>query len=151
MSSEKLSPERAVRLLRAKVGELENYVKDEMTGLRPENAWLAADIALIAQLLADHIEANQTVRITGPEASGTKYSQCGPECSEGHTYADGCALFVPHVQGYLNSILNVTEFDVGSKEEADYVAALKAECDAYLAGRRPYWGPLSPGYDEMGQ
>jgi hypothetical protein len=38
-------------------------------------------------------------------------------------------------KGYLASILEVTEFDVGSKEEADYVAALKAECDAYL-GRR---------------
>ena len=39
--------------------------------------------------------------------------------------------------GYLSSILEVTEFDVGSKEEADYVAALKAECDAYLGQRQP--------------
>jgi hypothetical protein len=55
-------------------------------------------------------------------------------------------------QGYLNSILDVTEFGVGSKEEADYVAALKAECDAYLGSRqRLPWGPDHPDYDEMGQ
>lgn len=55
-------------------------------------------------------------------------------------------------QGYLNAILDVTEFDVGSKEEADYVAALKAECDAYLGSRlRIPWGPDHPDYDEMGQ
>ena len=99
MSDEKLTPERAVRLLRAKGAELEQYVLDSVP-VRPfdpmvlvaDVAQFAADIALIAQLLADHIEANQTVRITGPEASGTKYSQCGPECSEGHTYRSPCAL-----------------------------------------------------------
>jgi len=118
-SDEKLTPERAVHLLRAKGAELENKV---LRGLGPtdiEVRYLAADIALIAQLLADHIEANQTVRITGPEASGTKYAQDSP------------------IPGYLDSILEVTEFKVGSKEEAEYVAALKAECDAYLGRRQP--------------
>jgi hypothetical protein len=63
VSDEKLTPERAVRLLRAKTGELENYVKQEMEGLRPDTAWLAADIALIATLLADHIERSLPVRM----------------------------------------------------------------------------------------
>ena len=54
---EKLSPERAVRLLRAKAAELEGYVKNEaaMSAYGSE-MMLAADIALIAGLLADHIE-----------------------------------------------------------------------------------------------
>ena len=76
-ADEKLTPERAVRLLRAKGGELESWVlhnADRRVIPAPDTLWrLTADIALIAQLLADHIEANQTVRITGPEASGTKY------------------------------------------------------------------------------
>ena len=57
--SEQLSPERAVRLLKAKAGELETLVHNEMAlngpPMRPVTA-LAADIALIAQLLAEHIE-----------------------------------------------------------------------------------------------
>ena len=57
--SEHLSPERAVRLLLAKSGELETMVRNEMDlngpPLRPVTA-LAADIALIATLLAEHIE-----------------------------------------------------------------------------------------------
>lgn len=47
-----LTPERAARLLRAKAGELENYVY-VCEGVVPS---LAADIALVAQLLAEHIE-----------------------------------------------------------------------------------------------
>lgn len=39
---------------------------------------------------------------------------------------------VEKVEGYLKSILDATEFHPGSKEEADYVAALKVECDDYL-------------------
>jgi hypothetical protein len=77
MTDEKLTPERAVRLLRAKGGELENWVLHNANNATPAatSIWrLTADIALIAQLLADHIEENQTVRITGPEASGTKYA-----------------------------------------------------------------------------
>lgn len=64
--SEKLSPERAVRLLRAKVGELENRVLliEELREAGSEPVYIAAtefkfivaDIALIAGLLADHIE-----------------------------------------------------------------------------------------------
>jgi hypothetical protein len=56
--SGELTPERAVRLLRAKAGELENRVLQEQQlhgGLRPVTE-LAADIALIATLLADFIE-----------------------------------------------------------------------------------------------
>jgi len=48
-----LSPERAVRLLRAKAGELERHVLDHT---RIDTLWLAADLALIAGLVADHIE-----------------------------------------------------------------------------------------------
>jgi len=58
-SDEKLTPERAVHLLRAKGAELENKV---LRGLGPtdiEVRYLAADIALIAQLLADHIERSE--------------------------------------------------------------------------------------------
>lgn len=58
-------PERAVRLLRAKAGELEQRVLQEAKlhgGLRPVTE-LAADIALIAQLLADHIERTEFERI----------------------------------------------------------------------------------------
>jgi len=60
--SERLGPERSVRLLRAKAGELEQMVLDAAnasTGgapLRPVDA-VRADVALIATLLADHIEA----------------------------------------------------------------------------------------------
>lgn len=58
--SEKLSPERAVRLLRAKAAELEGYYKLEMERTTPptmtDPVHLAADVALIAGLLADEIE-----------------------------------------------------------------------------------------------
>lgn len=120
--SEKLSPERAMRLLRAKAAELENTTKvfydaggtatNEMIGN------LSADIALVAGLLADHMERSE---------------QHDEQLRQMYGFA------VDHdvkIQGYLASILEVTEFDVGSKEEADYVAALKAECDAYLGKRR---------------
>jgi hypothetical protein len=56
VSDEKLSPERAVRLLRAKGAELENIYREGMAGELTKTGNLAADIALIAQLLADHIE-----------------------------------------------------------------------------------------------
>ena len=56
MSDERLSPERAVRLLRAKMHELESYVRNQ-TEVAPWD--LAADIALVAGLLADHIERTQ--------------------------------------------------------------------------------------------
>lgn len=51
--TEQLSPERAVRLLRAKASELETVVRDHT---RVDTLWLAADISLIASILADHIE-----------------------------------------------------------------------------------------------
>jgi hypothetical protein len=54
-----IPPERAVRLLRAKAAELEKQVLDEANlhgaVLRPVTA-LAADIALIASILADYME-----------------------------------------------------------------------------------------------
>ena len=54
--NEKLTPERAVRLLRAKGAELESWVLHNVAD--EGHVWqLTADIALIAQLLADHIEA----------------------------------------------------------------------------------------------
>jgi hypothetical protein len=49
------SPEQAVRLLRAKVNELEQTVLDRWDSGDP-TVPLAADLALIASLLADHIE-----------------------------------------------------------------------------------------------
>ena len=57
--SEKLSPERAVRLLRTKAAELEGVVAnaDPLPSMQDRDfLYLAADIALIAGLLADHIE-----------------------------------------------------------------------------------------------
>ena len=70
MSGEKLSPERAIRLLRAKAGELEHKVllatelQEEQRGVGLDQAYIAAtefkylvaDIALVATLLADHME-----------------------------------------------------------------------------------------------
>jgi hypothetical protein len=56
--SNTLRPDQAVRLLRAKVGELEGQVKDAVEfhgGLRPIDE-VKADIALIAHLLADLYE-----------------------------------------------------------------------------------------------
>jgi hypothetical protein len=135
VSEEKLTPERAVRLLRAKGAELENKAavlfEDDTDVLNDEFGFIAADIALVAQLLADHIERT-AYTLTTSASSGSFTATTHQRVS----------------RGYLKSILNVTEFEVGSKEEADYVAALKAECDAYL-GRR--WGPDHHDYDEMGQ
>ena len=54
--AEQLSPERAARLLRAKAAELEDGVKQGFT-IRED--YLAADIALVAGLLADHIERSE--------------------------------------------------------------------------------------------
>jgi hypothetical protein len=57
---ERMPPDRAVRLLRAKAGELETRVRDEFeqpsTVSAMQMALLAADIALVASLLADYIE-----------------------------------------------------------------------------------------------
>jgi hypothetical protein len=54
---EPLAPERAVRLLRAKGGELESWVLHNADGGSLAQVWgLTADLALVAQLLADHIE-----------------------------------------------------------------------------------------------
>jgi hypothetical protein len=51
--SEKLSPERAVRLLRAKNSELEHAV---LNNAIVNSKDLMADVALLYALLADHIE-----------------------------------------------------------------------------------------------
>jgi hypothetical protein len=67
-AGEKLTPERAVRLLRAKGAEMESWVLHnaqpgdaqvwQITANNTAHVWqLTADIALIAQLVADHIEA----------------------------------------------------------------------------------------------
>jgi hypothetical protein len=58
MTTEKLDPERAVRLLRAKASELEMEVLDEdiSHGDIGQQGQLRADIALIAGLLADFME-----------------------------------------------------------------------------------------------
>jgi hypothetical protein len=138
--SEKLTPERAVRLLRAKAGELEQYVLDSVP-VRPfdpmvlvaDVAQFAADIALIAQLLADHIEANQTVRITGPEASGTKYpprdeQTCLATRWNGHPVHEG-EQHDPH------------NFKYGPNDMYE----------GHCAGWKIPWGPDHPDYDEMGQ
>ena len=55
--SEKLSPERAVRLLRAKAAELESAGL-ELTKDHPMSATvkLSLDIALVMELLADHLD-----------------------------------------------------------------------------------------------
>ena len=50
-----LDSDRAVRLLRAKVNELERQVKLH-ADRGDDRYWMLADIALIAALLADHIE-----------------------------------------------------------------------------------------------
>ena len=60
MSEERLSPQRAVRLLRAKAGELEAMVLQHARTLPPSQINdLRADLALIAGLLADHIERTE--------------------------------------------------------------------------------------------
>ena len=52
-----LPPRVAVRLLRAKCADLETQAKRYLTaGRDPSYGYLAADIALLAELLADHIE-----------------------------------------------------------------------------------------------
>jgi hypothetical protein len=59
--NEKLTPERSVRLLRAKAGELEHWVLAEtaLDGEMRPMVMMAADIALVAALLADHIEESE--------------------------------------------------------------------------------------------
>jgi ParB-like chromosome segregation protein Spo0J len=60
VSDERLTPERAARLLRAKASELEAIVRDmsddEATEVSVLRTVFAADIALVASLLADEIE-----------------------------------------------------------------------------------------------
>jgi len=60
-ADEKLTPERAVRLLRAKGAELETQVHQRKSLVLRDIDLLRADIALIAQLLADHIERSERV------------------------------------------------------------------------------------------
>lgn len=70
--TERLPPEQAVRLLRAKAAELENRFgvlsEHRGGGIDEDVAYLTADIALIAGLLADHIE--QSPGPWGPEDEG---------------------------------------------------------------------------------
>ena len=62
MTDNKLSPSRSARLLRAKAADLEELVLgDEERGINEHRArdrvmQLTADVALIAGLLADHID-----------------------------------------------------------------------------------------------
>ena len=69
--AEKLSPERAVRLLRAKAAELEDLSATLMVSMedsvKRSLAYLSADIALVAGLLADHMERSPGP--SGPELS----------------------------------------------------------------------------------
>ena len=59
--SNALTPERAVRLLRAKAADLEaRYAAWEPTKEEADIIDLAADVALIAQLLANEIERTMT-------------------------------------------------------------------------------------------
>lgn len=64
MTSERIerqpTPVQAVRLLRAKAGELENRVTavDNPEHLT-ETDWLGADLAFVATLLAQHIERTE--------------------------------------------------------------------------------------------
>jgi len=51
--NERPDPEHAVRILRAKAGELKAVVA---SGVGLGLDWIRADLALIAALLADHIE-----------------------------------------------------------------------------------------------
>lgn len=62
--SDKLTPERAVRLLRAKAAALENVAKTHWDDENMQrDAELCADIALIASILADFMETcGQDVR-----------------------------------------------------------------------------------------
>lgn len=63
MSPDKLTPERAVRLLRAKANELEIFALRRLGGDEDidtiELGYLAADISLVATMLADLIESGQ--------------------------------------------------------------------------------------------
>lgn len=55
---EMLSADWPVRVLRAKAAQLERWVKPRLGGAGTTDLdWLVADVALIADLLADHIEA----------------------------------------------------------------------------------------------
>jgi hypothetical protein len=72
MADEKLSPERAVRLLRAKAEEMESRVirgsLNETGEPLDDLSYAIADIALIATLLADLMEyVKNGARVWGPE------------------------------------------------------------------------------------
>jgi len=80
MTDEKLTPERAVRLLRAKGAELEHRVLVEAETLDEPMTTLGtnmlvngimADIALIAQLVADHIEST-SIKFYLPDEDSTE-------------------------------------------------------------------------------
>ena len=59
--------ETTARVLRAKVGELEAFVKDGAPKGVPE-VWLAADIALVAEALAEVIEYMVAVNKARPRS-----------------------------------------------------------------------------------
>jgi len=60
--TEHLDPERAARLLKAKAAELENYSLQTGDAQLGTFGGMAADIALIAHLVADEIERNMASR-----------------------------------------------------------------------------------------
>jgi hypothetical protein len=81
-------------------------------------------------------------RMTGDNGTKWLFTRCGE-----------CGAVVAEVDQETHTEWHERRADrVGSKEEAEYVAALKAECDSYLGSRqRLPWGPDHPDYDEMGQ
>jgi len=105
MTNEKLTPERAIRLLRAKVGELEQYVLDSVP-VRPfdpmvlvaDVAQFAADIALIAQLLADHIEGGIAIPLATQQRLSEPERKCLASRWKGHPMYGGA--HGPHLFKY---------------------------------------------------
>ncbi len=112
--SEQLPPERAVRLLRAKVAELEAIVRqnDEVTEVTVLRTIFAADIALVAQLLADHIERLQSGEevLTVETMDGNVFHVMEPELVEtGGGWREcpgGPVDVVPVSDGYMGQCPN---------------------------------------------
>jgi hypothetical protein len=86
--SDRLTPEQAVRLLRAKVGEYENFVKTDHrraeefpTNQRdPRLTYLTADLALVMDILASYIEDRMTpesTRGSDAEDDDPRYAPAG--------------------------------------------------------------------------
>lgn len=92
-----MTPERTVRLLRAKVGEMESYVRavaDDPDPTVVAIAAVTADVALIAHLLARHIERTETAPPSdcpeGFEVAGAIWN-CSARCwQEGGPHDDTC-------------------------------------------------------------